>query len=389
MSHTAMFFVTVALAFQPLLATQSHGQITQTISGVVRNADTDAPIMDANVFIAGSTLGSASDEKGRFEIDGVPPGTFDVVASFIGYDVHTRRIRVTDAPVSDVVFRLEPKFIQGPTLEITASEKKEWQHNLEEFKRLFLGETENASHCKIENPFILDFRNDDKGFRAFATEPVVIINNALGYKLSVVLQMFHNVGDMLRYAGIPRFERLPVEKDWQERVWRRNRLKAYRGSLRHFIATVCKFHDLAQQQDDAIPDQNYLHERGYDGFKAFQVENPWGKRKIYNAEIADVTQFVRGGNLANERKLSFSNFFDVTYIEEMEESHYRMVRNEYRGIEPQRSLITLNVDTLIVTTTGRIETPFGVRTYGYWAWEKIAEMLPFDYTPPQQDVSAQ
>lgn len=55
------------------------------ITGVVKDASSGEPVVGANVVIEGTMMGAAADEKGVYYILNVPPGTYNVVASSVGY----------------------------------------------------------------------------------------------------------------------------------------------------------------------------------------------------------------------------------------------------------------------------------------------------------------
>jgi outer membrane receptor for ferrienterochelin and colicin len=56
-----------------------------TISGYVRDKETDAPLPGANIFVEGTTLGAMADKSGYYVIHNVPAGRYDVRAKMIGY----------------------------------------------------------------------------------------------------------------------------------------------------------------------------------------------------------------------------------------------------------------------------------------------------------------
>ena len=70
-----------SLSFSSLLFAQTNGVIT----GVVRDDETKETIPSVNVVVKGTSLGAATDEKGRYIIRSVPPGRNTVVASSVGF----------------------------------------------------------------------------------------------------------------------------------------------------------------------------------------------------------------------------------------------------------------------------------------------------------------
>ena len=55
------------------------------ISGIVRDAETNEPLPGCNIIIEGTYLGAASNIDGDFFILNIPPGTYTVRATMIGY----------------------------------------------------------------------------------------------------------------------------------------------------------------------------------------------------------------------------------------------------------------------------------------------------------------
>lgn len=58
---------------------------TGKIAGEIKDAQTGEPIIGANVTIEGTTFGAATNTDGYYVILNIPPGTYTVVASAIGY----------------------------------------------------------------------------------------------------------------------------------------------------------------------------------------------------------------------------------------------------------------------------------------------------------------
>lgn len=65
--------------------TWSFAGNTGKIAGTVIDKQTGEALIGANVVIKGTNLGAAADLDGKYYILQVPPGKYEVVASFIGY----------------------------------------------------------------------------------------------------------------------------------------------------------------------------------------------------------------------------------------------------------------------------------------------------------------
>ncbi len=55
------------------------------LTGNVSDAKTGEPLIGVNILIKGTVYGTSTDENGKFKIDYLPAGTYDVEATMIGY----------------------------------------------------------------------------------------------------------------------------------------------------------------------------------------------------------------------------------------------------------------------------------------------------------------
>ena len=81
MSKRNMFAVLLVMVLVPALALAQG-----TLTGTVTDAASGDPLPGANVIIEGQPYGGATDLDGAYTIEGVPPGTYNVTASVIGYE---------------------------------------------------------------------------------------------------------------------------------------------------------------------------------------------------------------------------------------------------------------------------------------------------------------
>ena len=77
------------------------------ITGRVTDADTNEPIAGALVQIAGIGAGSvATDSDGRFFIEDIPNGTYDITVTAAGHETHSGTVTVTNKiATADVVLK--------------------------------------------------------------------------------------------------------------------------------------------------------------------------------------------------------------------------------------------------------------------------------------------
>ncbi|MFH0992169.1 MAG: TonB-dependent receptor [bacterium] len=57
-----------------------------SIGGTINDSQTAEPLTGATIMLQGTFLGAVSDGKGEYRIDNIPPGSYTVVASMVGYE---------------------------------------------------------------------------------------------------------------------------------------------------------------------------------------------------------------------------------------------------------------------------------------------------------------
>ncbi|SFR35191.1 Outer membrane receptor proteins, mostly Fe transport [Robiginitalea myxolifaciens] len=78
---------TLIFGFIALTCLSLSGQSTGSIAGTITDREyNDDPLPFANILIKGTTTGTTSDFDGLYEIDGLDPGSYTVVFSYLGYE---------------------------------------------------------------------------------------------------------------------------------------------------------------------------------------------------------------------------------------------------------------------------------------------------------------
>ena len=96
-----------------------YGQRSASISGVVIDKATGDPLPGANVFIEGTSIGSAANEEGEYRVLRVPAGSYVLVARYIGYQEAKTNITLAG---DDIVVNIELEFatVEGGDIIVTA-----------------------------------------------------------------------------------------------------------------------------------------------------------------------------------------------------------------------------------------------------------------------------
>ena len=90
------------------------------IEGFVKDAITGDPLPGANVMLEGTSLGAASDLKGRYFMTNVPPGDYVLVVRYIGYKEKKIPIRIKAGQTLYQDVALEFVVVKGKEVVITA-----------------------------------------------------------------------------------------------------------------------------------------------------------------------------------------------------------------------------------------------------------------------------
>lgn len=91
-----------------------------TIRGIVREAETQLPLIGSNVRVVDTALGDATDTEGLFEISDVPTGMYTLSVSMLGFEPEQRAgVHVEAGRTTEVTFLLEPATVRLSEVVVT------------------------------------------------------------------------------------------------------------------------------------------------------------------------------------------------------------------------------------------------------------------------------
>ena len=351
-----------------------YGQTTAILSGNVTDATTGKPMPFAHVYVNGSTQGAVTDEKGNYKLTGVPLGTVEIAASFVGYQPATQKIRIENKFPQKADFRLKASEQMLDAITIRGNSKRSEKH-LSQFKKQLFGEP-FGRQCLLVNPEVLNFKEDKNHLYATADEPLIIDNQALGYRLIYDLQHFNvTPAGKVYSAGTARFEELKPENERQADRFRRNRLAAYRGSTRHLMASLMdgtfgQAGFLVYQEDVNKP---IPIDRGTITLAAAISEY---KRLV----PVQVSKLIQPGQLPSERRLVSPMKLIVFYTKASSSfSPYPDARYAYTEMKLPSGQMQMTVD-------GVITMPEGMEAEGSMGDDRLSTMLPANWKPNEAEM---
>lgn len=329
---------------------------SQVIKGTIKDNVTKNNISFAVVYFNGTFMGTHADQNGYFELNISNNLSMPLTISALGYysltipDLSANKYyRIYLTPK---VFELNEVVISAKA---SAKARKERKTNLDLFKKVFLGNTMNAMKCDIINEYeIMLFhkihsdtlktsrgifiRNSDT-LKAFSSSPIIINNNALGYKITYYLDKFE-YRDLDKYfliVGNSFFEQYSTKTNREQHRYEERRKSAYLGSRMQFFRALW---------------ENNLDSSG------FTVKNSSNDKLAYDNFVIQTDSLLGPDHLKcfNHRGILY-----ITYYSKSPTSH-----------------ITIDRDR-VYFNKNRVLDPTSVTWFGEMARQRIGDLLPFEY----------
>lgn len=337
------------------------------ISGKVIDANTKAPMQAASVFAQNTTMGTATNNEGNFTL-WLPNGGYDLAITFAGYETSVRRISSAEAGDKELV--IEMKLQVKAMEEVAIKSSNELKDGLEKygdfFIENFIGKSANSKQCIIKNKEALKFFFSKKRNRlkVRADEPLIIENTALGYRIKYTLDSFtHDYNNTVStFTGYPLFEQLTAADAMQANTWKENRVTAYKGSILHFMRSTYN----KQLKDEGFEIQFIVKNDGAD--TAIKGLDFYG---ALNYDRNDSTQVVEIN--PNQTEVA------ILYKNEMPDKLYTDL-NDDAPSKFELSVVSFPPAQAIgIEQNGYYFDQNDLTITGYWSWEKVADMLPYDF----------
>ncbi len=375
-----------------LLSLTSRAQLT--VQGRVYGGSNQEPLPFANVFLSGTTKGTVTDETGAFKLTDVPSGKFDLIVSFVGFTTLKTTVQTGDPKTYRFVLRPLENQLNAVTVNARRPRGPDWDRQIALFIENFIGTSQNATQCKLLNEEVLSFSQRGDTLTARAQEPLLIDNQALGYRLKFQLDKF--VYDYAQYRvtyeGNPVFELLTPRNSREAKRWHDNRQRAYFGSTMHFGRALYR-RELAREGfafQRVIERRNQRGELtmvGLPGDTTIEARSLANRKKLIPLPMANyniILDSIRSTPLVPV--VLFTDLIQVTYTREQEPFAFQRARRPTTVGNPalfQRSLLRMLEPDLTLEPNGQFWPARGFRSEGYWAWELVADDLPWDYDPDE------
>ncbi len=353
----------------------SHVSIAQyTLKGQILDSASNESLPLATIYLNNTTTGTSSDLEGYFSLN-IPAGSYEVIISYTGYKTIIYRVPSKE-PEESLLFKLMPEEIELEEVSVNSKRDRSWYANIEVFKKNFLGESTEARKTSIENEdrIIIDHNKSEKQLYAFAKEPLEIVNEALGYRLSYELEnfFFDFQEGIVSYSGFPYYQELEGNER-QIRRWQQARQDAFEGSFMHFARILIA---------GGNPNEN--------GFQVRPIKPGPAVNEQYNSsrEISNPQEVTIDSLLLpyqyfiatdeNRYFFLFKDKLEITYDKKRADYYYRS-GGKIRSGGLRISTLNLQQNQAELDVNGSFINPLAAIFAGYWGWEKIGNILPLDY----------
>lgn len=204
------------------------------------------------------------------------------------------------------------------------------------FRDEFIGLTKNAGDCYImnEGDITFNYQSCKDTLRATARKPLIIVNKSLAYQITYYLENFEydKIHNTTFFKGNIIFDLDLAATSGQREEYEKRREKAYRGSCQHFFSAL------------------WMNRTQVEGFS---VQEAQSMQPVSYQDIVIDVQGKKYFSYHENLEIYFNNFLSTA---------------TFRG------------PGVYFAKDGFFE-PEGVLWYGTMSMDRIAEWLPYEYSP--------
>lgn len=389
----------------------SYAQGSFSITGTVKDKKGET-LPGAAIYLSGYQAATVANNEGKFKLANIKPGNYDLLIQVIGFLPQNKNVVIANKTV-DVEIVLTENVTELSEVVIKADPNRQRYINI--FKDAFIGSTPNAKQCKILNPEVLqtDYDQSKRVLTVTATDFLIIENKALGYRIKYLLNFFENdeKANVVFYSGHPHFEELE-KKESRIKRYIKPREVAYAGSSQHFFAAlyhnhtkeegfqiykIAKVHNKNRPSDEVINANISRLSRTYYGESKLNGMFTDSLRYWRNMRTEPATLSVLNRSevlvdtlvkqlFSNVKSVSYTDALYVMYTRERETTEYtnlsgHSVNRPLDIPNYQISIVYQLLQPMSFYENGGVFDPRALLYEGFWAYEKVADMVPMDYLP--------
>ena len=349
-----------------------------SVAGIVVEAKSKQPVSGATVFINNTSKYTVTDSNGKYFLADITDKYFEIVCTKKGYETLSIQF---EAKVSINNIRFEPTAFEAENAlpdSVVKQQQDKWGSR---FTTVFLGISKNAKECEIANPDVLHFEyNDSSKILSISTDaPLVIFNEALGYMITCVFDDFFITDkNEVIYKIFKWYKPLTSQKTEIVQKWREERKFVYQNSMLRFMRAFNA--DSLKQRSYEVKriTRIYTEDSSYRRLSAILKETNSdfvgisGTGKKTYAELIDKKPVAT--SLFRNADSIISIFGNGKALQVV----YRNTDNEI-AIIPVSYLVFNGNKHIRVEASGAYFKEADISVSGYWYFQRLGDLLPFDY----------
>ena len=307
---------------------------SQVIRGRVLDQKTREPIDFASVFFNGTFHGTSTAEDGSFELDVTPYAGRTLQISAMGYNSSSLKSLIEGEFYEVLLERALYEILEISVESKSLTRKRKAFMRI--FKDEFLGLTRNAGDCYIlnEKDITFNYHTSRDTLRALSRKPLIILNKSLAYQITYHLDKFEYdwKNKTTFFAGNIIFNMdLAPGSENREKIEKR-RTKTYTGSCKHFFSAL------------------WTNELSSEGFHVHE------KQSLQPVKYEEMVVLI-----SDKKYFSYTRDLEISY------NHF-LSTVSFRGAGSY------------FAKDGFFE-PEGILWYGTMSFDRIADWLPYEYSP--------
>jgi hypothetical protein len=246
--------ILLLILFLPLSLVIAQSSLIQ---GEVLDKNTGMPLQDIHVFIHNTTYQTFSDSLGRFQLNNVQNGQWEIQVKGSGYISQSQTISASTGKTKKLVFSLEPDPLASFTPSDFSKGKLKRFRNAVEKK--FLGEHPSAWQVELLNSDQLIFeKRPGKKTQVSSQGPIYFSNRETGYLVTAYFSPFILEDEEPQLLAYSYFD---LAEDGGIETRRNNRLRIHQQSPTYFLSQLM-IGELASFGSNPNPEVSFSDQEG-------------------------------------------------------------------------------------------------------------------------------
>jgi hypothetical protein len=366
MKHLITYTYLLILSATPLPA--------KTLKATVLDAKTKEPVIGANVYLDGTTIGTVTGTDGKFALDVFMRIYTKLVISFVGYE----SVLIPDPfeGIPEVIY-LEEKDNRLDEVVVIGKPTFTEKQKMKAFREQFLGRTRAGQSCRIRNEDVIRLIYDPEAnkLHGYADAPIEIENSYLGYFIRCELLEFMldlKPGKKSLYPDNVSFASITGAAFFRE--IQTNDIISYRRESIYSIS-LRRFFQLLSDKT--------IHKSGFSIFKN-EENNKREPEKVI--PVGDCFEIIKKPSDSQITAMALNPAQkDSAGIISMIVSELSIAPSVYSDLKYRRdkySKLYFLTDTFYVDKYGNTDLIKNLIVTGVMGYQRLGDTLPFDYLPP-------